>query len=119
MCQNIDHLQSWNVLNTPDIICMLLSKLSGSIRDKWSQKILTIQRRVEREPEMDFNQFVNNKTLIVADPVFSKEAVEQYVEKKPSYKKAKFQRLQLEMVRIQMYAVTVMKATCWMAVTVL
>ena len=26
-CENIDHLQSWNVLNTPDIICVLLSKL--------------------------------------------------------------------------------------------
>ena len=33
-CENIDHLQSWNVLNTPGIICMLLSKLPGSVRDK-------------------------------------------------------------------------------------
>ena len=44
-CENIDHLQSWNVLNTPDIICMLLSKLPGSVRDKWSWKVLTIRRR--------------------------------------------------------------------------
>ena len=42
------------------------------------------------EPEMaDFIQFVNDETLIVTDPVFPKEAVEQYVEKKPSYKKGK------------------------------
>ena len=33
-CENIDNLQSWNVLNTPGIICMLLSKLPGSARDK-------------------------------------------------------------------------------------
>ena len=26
-------------------------------------------------------------TLIVTDPVLSKEAIEQYIEKKPSYKK--------------------------------
>ena len=36
-----------------------------------------------------FIQFVNGETLIVINPVFSKEAVEQYVERKPSYKKGK------------------------------
>ena len=76
-CENVDHLQSCNVLNTPDIICMLLSKLPGSVRDKWSQKVLPIWRRGNREPEMaDFIQFVNGETLIVTDPVFSKKAVE-------------------------------------------
>ena len=33
----------------------------------------------------DFIQFVNVEILIVTGPVFSKEAVEQYLEKKPSY----------------------------------
>ena len=37
----------------------------------------------------DFIQFVNNVTLISTDPVFSKDAVEQYVEKKSDYKKGK------------------------------
>ena len=35
----------------------------------------------------DFIQFVNDETLIVTDPVFSKEAAEQYLEKKQSYNK--------------------------------
>ena len=78
-----------------------------------------IRRSGNREPEMaDFIQFVNDKTLIMSDPVFSKEAVEQYVEKKPSYK-GRFQHLQLEMRRIQMYAFTAMKDTSWNAVIVL
>ena len=81
------------MLNTPDNICRLLSKLPRSVRDKWSWKVLTIGRRGNREPEMtNFIQFVNNKTLIVTDPVFSKEAVEQYV-KKPNYKKGKISAL--------------------------
>ena len=64
------------MLNTPDIICILLSKLPRSVRDKWSPKVLMIQRRGNREPEMaDFIQFVNNETLIMTDPVFSKGAV--------------------------------------------
>ena len=32
---------------------------------------------------IDFIQFVNDQTVIVSDPIFFKEAVEQYVEKKP------------------------------------
>ena len=29
-CKNIDQIQDWNVLNTPDVVCMLVSKLPGS-----------------------------------------------------------------------------------------
>ena len=57
-CENIGHLQSWNVFNTPDIICMLLSKSPGSARDKWSRKVLTIRQNQRREPEpSDFIKF--------------------------------------------------------------
>ena len=53
-------------------------------------KVLTIRIRGNREPEMaGFIQFVDGETLIMTDQVFSKEAVEQYVEKKLSYKKGK------------------------------
>ena len=69
---------------------MLLSKLPGNVRDKWFRKVLKMQRRGNREPEIaDFIQFVKNETLIVTDPMLSKEAVEQYVEKKLNYKKEK------------------------------
>ena len=69
---------------------MLLSKLPGNVRDKWFQKVLKIQRRGNREPEIaDFIQFVKNETLIVTDPMLSKEAVEQSVEKKLNYKREK------------------------------
>ena len=32
--ENVGHLQSWNVLDTPDIMYMLLWKLPGSAREK-------------------------------------------------------------------------------------
>ena len=89
-CDNIGHLQSWNVFNTPDIICMLLSKLPGSARDKWSRKVLTIRQNQRRDPEIsDFIKFVDNKTLIVSDPLFSKAAVDEYLEKILSHKRNK------------------------------
>ena len=36
---------------------------------------------------MDFILFVIDETIIVTYPIFSKEAVEQYVEKRPNNKK--------------------------------
>ena len=83
--ENIGHLQSWNVLDTPDIMCMLLSKLPDTARNKWSRNVLTIHRRHKREPDLtDFIHFVNDETLIVSDTIISKEAVEQYIAKKPN-----------------------------------
>ena len=78
------------MLDTPDIMCMLLSKLPGNARDKWSRNVLTIRRRHKREPDLtDFIHFVNDETLIVSDPIFSKEAVEQYSDKKANSRRTK------------------------------
>ena len=89
-CENVGHLQIWNVFNTPDIICMLLSKLPGSARDKWSRKALTIRQHQRREPELsDFIKFVDNETLIVSDPLFSKVAIDEHLEKIPNHKRNK------------------------------
>ena len=76
-------LQTWNVLDTPEIMCMLLSKLPGGTRDKWSRRVLLIRRKQGKEPELaDIIDFVNDENLIVSDPVFSKETVKQYIDKK-------------------------------------
>ena len=72
--EHIGYLQSWTVLDTPDIMCMLLLKLPGTARNKWSRNVLTIPKRHKREPDLtDFIHFVNDETLIVSDPIFSKE----------------------------------------------
>ena len=82
-CENITQTQTWNVLDTPEIMIMLLSKLPGGTRDKWSRRVLLISRKQERKPELaDFIDFVNDENLIVNNPVFSKEAVEWYIDRK-------------------------------------
>lgn len=81
---NIGHPQSWNVLDTPDIICMLLLKLPGTARDK-SINVLTISKRRKRELDLtDSIRFANNQTLVVRGLIFSKDAVDQYMDKKPN-----------------------------------
>ena len=37
-CENIDQIQGWNVLNTSDIVCMLVSKLPGNGRERWGTR---------------------------------------------------------------------------------
>ena len=62
---------------------MILSKLPGETRDKWSRRFLLIRRKQRQEPELaDIIDFVNDENLIVSYPVFFKEAVEQYINKK-------------------------------------
>ena len=60
---------------------------------------------------MDFIKFVNDKTVIVTNPIFSKKAVEQYVEKRPNNRKEKLSTLLQEKNKDQKTAVTVMNNT--------
>ena len=67
-------------MDTPEIMCMLLSKIPGGTRDKWSRRFLEIRRKQGKEPELtDFTEIFNAENLIVDDPVFSKEAVHRTV----------------------------------------
>ena len=51
---------------------------------------MTIRRRHKREPDLkDTIYFANDGTLIVNDPIFSKEAVEQYSDEKPNNRRTK------------------------------
>ena len=70
-------------MDTHEITCMLLSTLPGGTRDRTLRRVLLIRRKQEKEPELtNVIDFVNDENLIVSDPVFSKEAVEQYIDKK-------------------------------------
>ena len=57
------------------MICMLLSKLPGKIRDKWVQAVMDARRKEHSEGTL-------GETMLVNDPLFSKEAVDQYTDKK-------------------------------------
>ena len=92
-CENITQLQTWNVLDTPEIV--LLSKVTGKTR--WSTTVLLIRRKKGKEPELvDFIDFVNNENLIASDPLFSKEAVEQYIDKKKKSRRVATEGVRLE-----------------------
>ena len=69
-------MQTWNVLHTPQIMCILLCKLSGGTKEKWPRRVLVIRLKQGKEDELvEVIEFVNDENLIVNDTVFYKEAV--------------------------------------------
>ena len=73
-CENTTQMQTWNVLDTPEIMCMLLSKLPHGTREKWSGRVQLIRRKQGKEPELaNFIDLVNDENLIVTDPALSKQ----------------------------------------------
>ena len=45
-------MQAWNVLDIPEVMCTLLSKLPGGTRDNWSERVLLIRGKEGKEPEI-------------------------------------------------------------------
>ena len=62
---------------------MLLSKLPGQLRDRWNRDVYSIRAKHSREPELkDLMSYDDKETASVSDQLFSKEAVEQYLDKR-------------------------------------
>ena len=83
-CQTIICFDKWNALDSPKSIYMLLSKLPGQLRDRWNREVYSIGAKHSREAELkDLISYVDMETALVSDhPLFSKENVEQYLDKR-------------------------------------
>ena len=70
-CEGVAKGQLWNAINTPDIICMLASKLPNGLIDRWNRTAYNIRKRQECEPSLnDLIEFVDQETSMVNDPMF-------------------------------------------------
>ena len=84
-CESITQSSQWNPLDTPGVICMLLVQLPGNLRGKWVRLVMNVRRKKQRESTLyDFIDLISEETMLVNDPLFSKEAIEQYNEKRSS-----------------------------------
>ena len=62
---------------------MLLCKLPGKSGDKWVQVVMNVKRKGHKEGSLgDFIELIHEETMLVNDPLFSKEAADQYTDKK-------------------------------------
>ena len=84
-CQTMGVGSKHNPLDTPEIICMILAKLPLHLQDRWNRNTLLLRRRDSREPTLiDLANFVEDEMTLVNDPLYSREAVSQYLEKGPT-----------------------------------
>ena len=78
-CESVSESQDWNALDTPEMLCMLISKVPGQLMDRWNRTVQAIRRKQRREPDQqDLIQFVEEETTIMNDPLFSREALHEY-----------------------------------------
>ena len=85
-CQNVTGRDNWNLLDNPDIICLLLSELPGVLLDRWKRRVFNMRRNSTMEPSLsDLILFIDEETTILNVPLFSRDAVSQYQEKKEKY----------------------------------
>ena len=51
--------------------------------DRWNRKVQNVTRRELKEPDLaDFVQYVEEETLLMNDPLFSREALHEYAGQK-------------------------------------
>ena len=74
-----------NPLDTPEMICMILAKQPLHFQDRWNRNTTLLRRRGSREPTLtNLSDFVEDEMTLINDPLYSREAVSQYLEKGPT-----------------------------------
>ena len=96
-CQSLQYSNNQNPLDTTDVIYMILSKIPGFLQDKWNRHVHKIRKNHARETGLlHLTNFIEGEMTIVNDPLFSREAVGQYIDKRLKPHKPK---------KIQIYAI--------------
>ena len=79
-CETFSKSRNWDLLETPETLYIIVSKLPSGLRDRWNRKVQDIRMSYDREPFLsDFFGFLNEETILINDPIFSREAVQEYV----------------------------------------
>ena len=79
-CEAFFKITNRNSLESPETLCILVSKLPGELRHRWNRTVQGIRRSHGRETcLLDFSGFVKEETILVKDPIFSREAVQENV----------------------------------------
>ena len=80
-CHSICSTCKESTLDFLEVLCVLISKLPGYVRERWNRKVLSIRRTHERDPKLfDLPIFVEEESMPVNDPLFSKEGIKFFAE---------------------------------------
>ena len=80
--QSLQYSNNQNPLDTPDVICMILSKTPGFLQETRNRHVPKIRKNQAREHGLlDLTNSIEDEMTLVNDPLFSREAVRQYQDK--------------------------------------
>ena len=95
-CKSATLRQIWNGFGTPEMMCLVLSKLPGNTREKRIRNVMNIRQRHSRESDFgDITGFVDDDATFANDPLFSKVALSGCIDKKEAPNQKKQQKLYL------------------------
>ena len=93
-CDGVAREHCWNAINTPDILCMLVSKSPNGLIDRWNRIAYNICKNRECEPSLsDLIEFVDQETTLFNDPMFSREALGIFSEKSEKFLERKSRKI--------------------------
>ena len=68
-CKNVTGRDNWNLLDNPDIICLLLSNVPGALLERWNRRVFNMRRNSKMEPSLsDLILFTDEETTLLNDP---------------------------------------------------
>ena len=74
--------QRWNTLDTPDILCMLTSKLPSGIMERYNREVPKIRMQQHWRLNLeDFTKYVEDEAILISDLLFSRQALPEYFSK--------------------------------------
>ena len=63
-----------NSLDTPDVICMVLTKIPGYLQNRWNRNVQKIRKIQKRETGLIYlTNFIEDTMVLVYDPLFSRD----------------------------------------------
>ena len=94
-CDGVAKEHNWNAINTPDVICMLVSKLPNALIDRWNRITYNICKKHECEPNLQWSYRIcwwrdNNG---YNNPMFSRQAIESFNRKSEKQSERRNRRL--------------------------
>jgi len=79
-CQSFIH-DDWSVLDTPETICMLASKLPPQLTDRWNRKAMMYRQKKHSEPKLaECEKFLEDETTLINDPLYSSTEANHWIQ---------------------------------------
>ena len=82
-CQTMNYGTSKNPLDSPDLICMIVSKVPGHLQDRWKRYIWELGEQKQGNLLLDLTNFIEDEMMVISYTLLSREAVGQYDENPP------------------------------------